>query len=408
MFYRLEEPAAVEYVRNSTLADRLFKGMNDLKASSLPEGNVNLIFRVFSESDPIHKSVILKQALPFAWRYPDFKMPQERARIEYEMLTLENKYCPGLAPVIYQFDEEMFTNAMEDLNQHIIMRYGLVKQIRYPKFAEHIGIFLARTLFYTSDFYLPSAEKKAMLKRFINPVMCRVTEDLVFTQPYKPHANNHWTKPLTPHVQQLYADDALYTEMLALKEKFMANAEALIHGDLHTGSIMVNENETKVIDPEFGYFGPMGFDIGAVLGNLLLSYASQGYHASDSSVRESFRQWLLETIVSVWEHFESEFRLLWETKRLKEEWASQGMLDKTIQSLLQDTAGFGAAKAMRRILGLAHVPDLEMIPDESARAVCESLALNAAQSWVMNRHEVKSIYDLVEMIQNAVPNPAVG
>ena len=51
---------------------------------------------------------------------------------------------------------------------------------------------------------------------------------------------------------------------------------------------------------------------------------------------------------------------------------------------------------------------LEMIPDESARAVCESQALNAAQSWVMNRHEVKSINDLVEMIQNAMPNPAVG
>ena len=193
-----------------------------------------------------------------------------------------------------------------------------------------------------------------------------------------------------------------------LKQKFMADAEALIHGDLHTGSIMVNDNETKVIDPEFGFFGPIGFDLGAVLGNLLLSYASQGYHAPDPGVRQSFRQWLLETIVSVWEHFESEFRLLWETKRLKEEWMSQGMLNKAIQNLLQDTAGFGAAKAMRRILGLAHVPDLEMIPDESARAVCESLALNAAQSWVMNRYEVKSIYDLVEMIQTAAPNPAVG
>ena len=62
----------------------------------------------------------------------------------------------------------------------------------------------------------------------------------------------------------------------------------------------------------------------------------------------------------------------------------------------------------QRVLGLAHVPDLEMIPDESARAVCESLVLNAAQSWVMNRYEVKSIYNLVEMIQTAAPNPAVG
>ena len=44
----------------------------------------------------------------------------------------------------------------------------------------------------------------------------------------------------------------------------MGSPEALIHGDLHTGSIMVTESETRVIDPEFAFYGPMGFDVGAV------------------------------------------------------------------------------------------------------------------------------------------------
>ncbi len=52
------------------------------------------------------------------------------------------------------------------------------------------------------------------------------------------------------------------------------DAQALIHGDLHTGSIMVNEQDTKVIDPEFAFYGPMGFDVGTLLANLLLNLCS--------------------------------------------------------------------------------------------------------------------------------------
>ena len=56
----------------------------------------------------------------------------------------------------------------------------------------------------------------------------------------------------------------------------MTAAEALIHGDLHTGSIMVNQDETKVIDPEFAFYGPMGFDVGLLLANFFLGLLQPG------------------------------------------------------------------------------------------------------------------------------------
>ena len=59
--------------------------------------------------------------------------------------------------------------------------------------------------------------------------------------------------------------------MQQLKLKFLTSAEALVHGDLHTGSIMVTEEDTRAIDPEFAFFGPMGFDVGALIGNLLIA-----------------------------------------------------------------------------------------------------------------------------------------
>jgi 5-methylthioribose kinase len=43
-----------------------------------------------------------------------------------------------------------------------------------------------------------------------------------------------------------------------MKLKFLCHAEALVHGDLHSGSIMATADDVCVIDPGFAYFGPMG------------------------------------------------------------------------------------------------------------------------------------------------------
>ncbi len=407
MFYALTEENAIDYIKTRPVYETLFKRASDLKVVDLAAGNINLIFRVFAASDTQNKSVILKQALPYAWRYPDFKMPQSRSTKEWEVLLMENKYCPGLAPRVYDFDQEMYISFLEDCNRHVIMRQGLMKQVVYPRFAQDIGIFLARTLFYTSNLYLPSDKAKEAVVHYSNPVMCKVTEDLVFTEPYRPHSNNHYTPALETHAHAVYADDALYGEVLEMKEAFMTHAEALVHGDLHTGSILINAEQTVVIDPEFAFYGPMGFDIGAVLGNLLLAYASQEYHAAGAGKRKVYQTWLMDTICQIWYVFAGEFKRLWDSECNREEWPAKSYQQKYLLHILQDTAGMGACKAMRRILGMAHVPDLEEIPDEAVRARAESLALNAAIAWIKRRREVISIENLVAMVREAKPHPSV-
>lgn len=94
--------------------------------------------------------------------------------------------------------------------------------------------------------------------------------------------------------------------------RFIERAQALIHGDLHTGSVMVTRESTQVIDPEFAFYGPMGFDIGAFLGNLILAFFAQDGHAdqaNDRKVGPLFPCLLwslsssLHTIVVIWSHF---------------------------------------------------------------------------------------------------------
>jgi 5-methylthioribose kinase len=394
--------SAIEYVRKSPLFESFFEGEEALSSSQISEGNVNLLFRVFKTADPM-KSVLLKQAMPYAWRYPDFKMPLDRQRIENGILEIEAKYCPEQVPQIYLYDEVDHVLAIEDLNQHVVMREGMMKRERYPNVARHMGIFMARTLFYTSDLYLSSGDKKAMVAQFINPVLCKVQEDLVFKEPFIDNPNNRWSKPLDPVVAQIHADDFLRGEIYMLKERYQSHAQALLHNDLHTGSIMLNHEETKVIDPEFGFFGPIGHDVGSYLSNLVLGYAAQEWHSQDPQERADYRAWILKLIRETWEIFEAEWLAQWE-KDGNADWPSDRFKVNYMLQLLRDTAGFGAAEGYRRLIGMAHVHDFWTIEDEEQRARAESIAMNAMYGWAVYRHGFNSIEDLIDVVKDARPS----
>src|SRR5262249_5497127 len=262
-------------------------------------------------ADP-KRTIVLKQALPYLRLVGDsWPLPTDRARIEAQALSIEYRLVPQHTPRVYFYDPEMYLTAMQNLNNHIIMRQGLIQWIKYPLFAEHIGLFMARTLGHTSDLVLDYKTKKEEVARFINPELCKITEDLVFTEPYRKTERNPYHKEIEPQVLALQADDSLRVEVAEMKEKFMTQAQALIHGDLHTGSIMINQTETYAIDPEFAFYGPMGYDIGAVIANLFLSYASHEVRTADPDARTNFRKYLTDSVIQLWQVFEREFQPIW-------------------------------------------------------------------------------------------------
>ncbi|MBC7814582.1 MAG: phosphotransferase, partial [Burkholderiales bacterium] len=184
-------------------------------------------------------------------------------------------------------------------------------------------------------------------------------------------------------------------------EKFMTQAQCLIHGDLHTGSIMVNQTETYVIDPEFAFYGPMAFDIGAVIANLFLSYASHEVRSKDPDQRADFRQYLTDTIIDVWQVFKREFQpILEQTDSVN---MPHGYRSGYTLRLLQDVAGFAGCKMMRRVIGLAGVEDIRGIEDVHERAIAGSLALNMAHALIMKRGYFYSMDDIVGIATAARP-----
>ena len=281
--------------------------------SEVGDGNLNLVFIVKGDAG----GIAVKQALPYVRLVGEsWPLPLSRSHYEYLALTHQARLAPGLVPAVLHHNEGLALVVMELLEPHIIMRKGLIAGTLYPRFVGDIATFLARTLFFSSDLALPAARKKEGIAAFAgNHALCKITEDLIFTDPYRVAEQNRWTQPWLDATAAAFREDLdLHVAISRLKLKFLNAPEALIHGDLHTGSIMVTEGSTIVIDPEFAFYGPMGFDLGAVIGNLLMAYLASAGHERSPGERRLFEVWVLETIEDVWTEFAHEFLELWRTE----------------------------------------------------------------------------------------------
>lgn len=396
-YHALTLEEAVQYARE---LPNLFAPDADLAVREIGDGNLNLVFHITDKTSL--KSIIMKQAVPYAKVVGEsWPLSLERARIESEALLLQESLCPGLVPHVFAYDPELALTVMEDLSDHVIMRRGLSEGQRYPLFAEHIGTFLARTLFFTSDIGMNQQKKKENVKRYINPDLCKITEDLIFDDPYTDSPNNSFNPLIQDEVEALRQDTALHLEVALLRESFLTHAQALLHGDLHTGSIFVTGESTKVIDPEFAYYGPMGFDIGAVIANLLLNVAGQTGRLTDESQLADFQRYLLSTVRDVWSVFEESFLQLWEESCVDRIARTPGYRELYLQRVLRDTIGFAGAKMVRRIVGLAHVSDIEGIEDLEVRAQAERLALKIGKELIRMNRGAQSIDEVIRTAEQA-------
>lgn len=392
-YHPLSEQEAIEIARG---IEGFFPADAALSSKEIGDGNLNLVFHITDSASG--KSLIMKQALPYAKVVGEsWPLSLDRSRIESEALILQNKLAPGLVPKVYKYDPELALTVMEDLSDHVIMRRGLIDGTVYPKAAEHISTFLANTLFFTSDLGMNQQDKKVQLGKFINPDLCKITEDLIFDDPYTVSSNNNYEPSIEDAAEALRTDASLHLEVAILRDKFLTKGEALLHGDLHTGSIFATPESTKVIDPEFAYYGPMGFDVGAFIANLFLNYAGQEHWIADEAKRREFRAYLTNTVRDVWTKFEAKFRALWNehnVDRISRD--TPAYQDFYMNRLLQDTVGFAGCKVVRRIVGLSHVADIDTIPDAAARERAQRMALRIGTALIKANRGVRSIEEAID------------
>ncbi len=403
MAYTILDASNLEAYLFSLPEIKSFFEADSLIIDEIGDGNLNFVFLVTSHSDS-SKQLIIKQAVPYL-RCVGESYPLSRERMTYEIRSL--KYFAGLSehiPKIYHSDEEMSLLIMEYLGDHIIMRKGMIEGIDYPNFSEHISSFLAQSLFKTSSLYLSSHDKSLLISQFIgNSELCKLTEDFVFTAPFMEHETNAELPELSDLAQRIADDVELKTKILTLKYKFMNQSDALLHGDLHTGSIMINQDETYVIDSEFAFVGPMGFDVGALIANLVMSWIS--HRVQDDTDR--YCDLILETINDLWQRFERKFCALWDeteesalfTKGFASDAVFEAYQKQTMQTLLRESIGFAGCKIIRRQFGIAGVEDIRGIADDALREKANRLAVELGERFIKEYHILNNIEDAITLIK---------
>lgn len=393
-YFLMKEEDAIEYARLKVPQKEW--DTDSMTCKEIGDGNLNYVFKVV---DAKGNSVIIKQAGGVARISEDMKLDTDRNRIESEILVLQGELAPGYVPEIYFYDTVMSACGMQDLSDHEIMRTAMLEHKIFPKFADQISTFMAQVLMGTTDVIMDHQKKKDLQRKFINPELCDISEALVYTEPYNDelHRNNVFA-PIADFVKEtLYDDEALHCEVAKLKMDFMTRAQSLIHGDLHTGSIFINEESTMVFDPEFCFYGPMGYDIGNVIANLIFAWAN-----GDAAGDAAFCEWVENTIVDVVNMTMAKLKDYYEKHVTDSLCKNEPYKKYYLDTILADTAAVTGLELNRRIVGMANVKDITTIADEAKRARAEKICITAAVDYIKNREDKKCGKCFLNTLKNAV------
>ena len=376
--FLLDCDEVISYVKEKNL----FPENANLTVKEIGDGNINYIFKVENKIDG--KSIVLKQADKLL-RSSGRPLDLTRSKIEANILRIENNLAPHYVPEIYFYDEIMCVLAMEDISEYKNLRTELIAGKIFPNFADNISEFLSRTLLLTTDLFMNKFEKKKNVKEFINPELCDISECLVFTEPYDNNKNrNIITIGNEEFVENmLYKNEDLHFAILKLREKFMNYSQSLIHGDLHSGSIFINEKGIKIIDPEFSFYGPMAYDIGNVIGNLYFPLYRAKFFMEDSKKKEEFINWLEKCILDIPILFSEKCKLLWEKYSNDKLLKNKKFRDYYIENIVKDSLAYAGTEIIRRTVGDAKVLELTSLENSEKKLQLEKELISKAVSMIM-------------------------
>ncbi len=380
-FLKIDNIAA--YLKSHKEISTVIDAESIVEINEVGDGNLNFVFIV---KDKNGDGIVLKQALPYVRLVgPSWPMSPDRARIEYETTKTHSLAAKNLVPEIYFYDPARFIIAMEDLSDHTVWRTSLNQGEQNYGVAAAIGEYIARALFATSIFGSGADGHYKGVAHAINPELCLITEDLVFTEPFFPADRNSYLPENREDAEAIINDRQMVLEIGQLKYKFMTSAEALLHGDLHTGSVMVKSDlagiaiSTKAFDSEFSFYGPIGFDIGACFANLYIALAR-----ATALGRKEQADFVAELPEELWVSFEYHFRSLWPNRADKRVFSDQFLEEQMTQWKI-DAVGFASAKMVRRIVGLAKTSDIETLEPQLRIGAARGI-LRSAQMAIRERH----------------------
>ncbi|MBF0849585.1 S-methyl-5-thioribose kinase [Gluconobacter sp. R75690] len=393
MTYRiLDAPALRDWLaQRHDLSGRLGGAAADWDIREVSDGNLNTVFLVNGSAG----ALCCKQALPHVRVAPDWPMPLERALYESRYMQAVAPAVTGLMPELFAYDPDLYLLVMECLTEHEVLRSALIADQATPGFSGVIGSYVARTVQATGWVSQPFETGAHLLEQFSgNTALTRITVDLILTDPYRVcDRNPEPEEGLRTDVKALQTDQILHQAVGRLQDRFLTARQALLHGDLHTGSIMLDGTDVRVIDGEFATMGPIGFDCGLYLGNLALHLCAAPHKSSA----------LRTEMLAFWQKFSEELRTGLRAG-CGDMWALSGpdtrpaLIETFLSEILRDTAGFCGLEMIRRTVGFAQVADYDLCTTEQERLLARQKALQIGRTLIVEGASLRSFDSVLSLM----------
>lgn len=360
------------------------------------DGYVNYIFIVRTSS----LSLVVKQSRELS-RMTGGKMTTARNHLEYDAMKLFYAISPDCVPKVYFIDDENKVFVMEDasLEGRKISRFQLANNISFPNLGTMCGHYLADTGFYTSEYYLSTKEFRQLTCRFMNEEMRPIMENGIFLNRFDTEYKTDLGDEYLAFSRSISEDPAFVSERYKLRNLFMTRSECLIHADLHTSNLFASKDSMKVIDMEFTFCGPLGYDLGYLCGNLISQYTSACFRDFPSEKeRQSYKAALLKNILDLFYSYTDRFLENWNRDAKDVYKQVPGLQDDFKKRILVDAPGYASIVNWFRAASMIAYPDFDVIDDLNQKRNAMALSLLIDWQIMFHRYTYQKPEDLIEDI----------
>ena len=359
------------------------------------DGHINYVFKVKG----LMKSYVLKQGLADPRNLNGgTTVASYRNEAECDTIRILHEIVPEYVPEILYQDRENHIFIMEFIENLKAVRFQLIKENQIANLGLEVGDFLARSAFYTSEFFLDRARFRSLQSRFENTELRQIMEDGIFLNRFgadlDKDAYHQWER-----FRQITDDPACQTNRLALRRTFMTHSDCLIHADFHTSNVFLSEDGLKMLDFEFSFMGPFGYDMGYFTGSLIAAYCAACFkNYPTEEERKQCKVYLLSTMKMLFESYNHTFISSWDADAKDEYKGQLGLQEILLTEMLQDSVGYAAITNWCRTTDIWSLPEYRAIEDEDARRYAMTMAVLLDHELIINRKHFKKTDDFIDMI----------
>ena len=178
----------------------------------------------------------------------------------------------------------------------------------------------------------------------------------------------------------------------------MRKAEVLLHGDFHTSNVFVDQEELKVIDMEYAFFGPAAYDLGYQESHLLSQCVCAAFRPFPSEEeRLTFISYTLATMQHLFAEYCKVFFECWDTDAKPIYQGIPGMQEYVQKQLLQDTIGFCASSNFFRCAGgHGNYPEYDDLTDPIAQRNAVILSIIMDHRMILCREDYSNVQEWID------------